>query len=270
VQHTIFDEQRAQMADMLRPERWLVRTKAHQSSPLSSSVPRLRLFCFPYAGGGASIFRAWSSYLPEDIEVCPLYLPGRESRFKEPPFTRISPLVRVLAHVMHPYLDMPFAIFGHSMGALISFELVRYLRQAQMPEPTHLFVSAHRAPQLPDIHPSLQHLSDEAFLEKLMQLGGTPQEILQQAEFMQLMLPTIRADFTLCENYAYADELPFSYPITAFGGRQDTTVSEQELLAWREQTQSNFKLHMFPGDHFFLREHVRELAQTIGDALSHL
>lgn len=242
---------------MLRTERWLVRTKARQSSP------RLRLFCFPYAGGGALIYRTWSSYLPEDIEVCPVYLPGRESRFNEPAFTHVSSLVRVLAHVLRPYLDIPFAFFGHSMGALISFELARYLRQAHMSEPKHLFVSAHRAPQLPDMRASLHHLSDAAFLERLAQLGGTPQEILQQTEFMQLMLPTIRADFTLCEDYTYHAELPFTYPITAFGGIDDKTVSEQELQAWREQTQSDFTLHMFLGDHFFLREHMRELVQYI-------
>jgi medium-chain acyl-[acyl-carrier-protein] hydrolase len=255
------------MADLLRTERWLVRTKARQSSP---SLPRLRLFCFPYAGGGASIYRAWSSYLPESIEVCPIYLPGRESRFNEPAFTRISPLVRVLAHVLRPYLDVPFAFFGYSMGALISFELARYLRQAQMPEPAHLFVFAHRAPQLPDRRTSLQQLSDDAFLEKLAQLGGTPQEVLQQTEFMQLMLPTIRADFMLCENYSYTDEPPLTYPITAFGGSQDTMVREQELQAWREQTQGAFALHMFPGDHFFLRDHTRKLVQNISDALSYL
>ena len=251
------------MAKLLQTERWLVRTKARQVSP----PPRLRLFCFPYAVGGASIYRTWSSYLPEDIEVCPIYLPGRESRFNEPAFTRVSPLVRVLAHVLRSYLDVPYALFGHSMGALISFELARYLRQARMPEPTHLFVSAHRAPQLPDMQPSLSNLPDSAFLEQLAQYGGTPHEILQQTEFLQMMLPTIRADFTLCRDYSYDDEPPFAYPVTAFGGIDDRTVSEQELQAWREQTQSNFALHMFPGDHFFLREHARELVQYIGETL---
>ena len=262
MQPTISDEQRAQIAEMLRPERWLVRTKARQSSP-----PRLRLFCFPYAGGGASIYRTWSSYLPEDIEVCPVHLPGREARIKEPAFTRIAPLVRVLAHVLQSSLDVPFAFFGHSMGALISFELSRYLRQAKLPEPQHLFISAHRAPQLPDMRSRVSHLSDNEFLNHLLRLGGTPSEILRETELMQIMLPTLRADFTLCDTYSYTADPTFTYPITAFGGIDDKTVSEQELQAWREQTTSNFTLHMFPGDHFFLREHARELVQSIGDAL---
>lgn len=249
---------------MLRPERWLMRTKVRQSPP------RLRLFCFPYAGGGAAIYRTWSSYLPEDIEVCPVHLPGRELRIKEPAFTHIAPLVRVLAHVLRPRMDVPFAFFGYSMGALISFELARYLQQAQMPEPQHLFVSAHRAPHLPDIHASVSHLSDSEFLSHIFRLGGTPVEILRETELMQMMLPTLRADFTLCEKYTYTAESPFTHPITAFGGIDDKTVSEQELQAWREQTTSDFTLHMFPGDHFFLREHVHELVQCIGEALDNI
>ena len=260
MQPTISSEQRAQIADMLRTERWLVRTKARQS-------PRLRLFCFPYAGGGASIYRTWSNYLPDDIEVCPIHLPGRETRIKEPAFTRVGPLVHVLAHVLQSNMDVPFAFFGHSMGALLSFELARYLRQAQMPEPKHLFVSAHRAPQLPDMRLKVSHLPDNEFLNHLLRLGGTPSEILRETELMHIMLPTLRADFILCELYTYTSEPPFTYPITAFGGIDDKTVSEQELQAWREQTTSDFALHMFPGDHFFLREHARELVQVIGDAL---
>ena len=231
------------------------------------SLPRLRLFCFPYAGAGVAIYRSWSNHLPQDIEVCPVHLPGREARIKEPAFTHLSSLVRVLAHVLRPYMDVPFAFFGYSMGALISFEFARYLRQAQMLEPVHLLVSAHRAPQLPDTRAHIHSLSDAELIDKLSQLGGTPNEILQQTELMKMMLPTLRADFTLCETYSYVAQAPFAYPITAFGGEQDKMVSEQELQGWYEQTQDDFMLHMFSGDHFFLRDHTRELMQLIGDAL---
>lgn len=245
------------MTNLLQTRRWIVQTKA------CSSPPRLRLFCFPYAGGGVGTYRLWSNYLPEDIEVCPIYLPGREVRYKEPAFTRLSPLVRVLAHVLRSTLDVPFALFGHSMGALISFELARYLRETHMPEPIHLFVSAHWAPQLPARGTPMHSLSDAAFIDKLAQFGGTPREVLQQTELMQAILPALRADFTLCETYTYENGQPLSYPITAFGGEQDTLISEQELQAWHEQTQSTFTLHMLPGDHFFLRDHARELVQQI-------
>ena len=185
-------------------------------------------------------------------------------RLKEPAFTRLSPLVRVLATALHPVLDVPFAFFGYSMGALISFELARYLRHADMPEPIHLLVAAHRAPQLPDRRPPIHHLSDDVLLDRLTQLGGTPQEILQQTELMKIMLPIIRADFALCETYSYAADEPLDYPITAFGGLKDTSVSEQELQAWREQTRNTFALHMIPGDHFFIRSHVQALLEHIG------
>lgn len=247
---------------MMRLERWVVQAKRRSSSP-----PRLRLFCFPYAGGGATIYRSWSDYMPGDIEVCPVYLPGRESRFNEPAFTRLDPLVRVLAHVLQPLMDVPYAFFGHSMGSLISFELARYLRQAHMPEPMHLLVAAHRAPQLPDLRTPVHHLSDAALFDRLFQLGGTPGELLQHTELMQMMLPMLRADFALCETYTYTAQPAFSYPITAFGGKQDHLVSEHELQAWKEQTQAPFSLHLLPGDHFFLREQVSTLVQCIGEVL---
>ncbi len=124
---------------------WIIRTKTQ---------PRLRLFCFPYAGGGASIYRLWSSKLPNEVEACPIQLPGRENRIAEPLYTHIAPLVAELALVMRPYQDIPYMFFGHSLGALVAFELARYQRRNHLPEPTHLFVQriAHpnyRASRLP-------------------------------------------------------------------------------------------------------------------------
>ena len=119
-----------------------------------------RLFCFPYAGGGASIFRTWPERLPPDIEVCAIQLPGREDRFGEPTFENLSSVIDVLADVLCPYTDFPFAFFGHSLGALISFELTRRLRRQKTPCPMQLFVSGHRAPQIPDPDPPIHQLPD--------------------------------------------------------------------------------------------------------------
>ena len=235
---------------------------------VSKVQPRLRLFCFPYAGGGSSIFRLWSNGLPADVEVCPVYLPGRESRLNEAAFTQISPLVQTVAQVLHPHLNTPFAFFGHSMGALISFELARYLRRSHHRLPTHLFVSSHRAPQLPRLEPDTYNLPEPAFIDAVYRLGGTPQEVLQHEELVQMLLPTLRADFTLCETYLYSKEEPLTCPITAFGGEQDHTVSAQQLSAWREQTQSAFTLHMLPGDHFFLQKYQHLLLRALSRQLS--
>jgi medium-chain acyl-[acyl-carrier-protein] hydrolase len=213
---------------------------------------RLRLFCFPYAGGGASIFRTWSNYLPAQVEVCPVQIPGRETRLMETPYKRLTLLIDVLAEALAPFLDKPFVLFGHSMGALISFELVRWLRQHAMPQPIRLLVSGARAPQLSDQEPHLHHLPEKEFVEAILHLNGTPEDVLRHKELMQIILPYLRADFELCETYVYQPEAPLSIPITVFGGWQDKKVKPHELGDWREQTLKACVIHMFSGDHFFL------------------
>jgi medium-chain acyl-[acyl-carrier-protein] hydrolase len=215
---------------------------------------RLRLFCLPYAGAGALIFHKWSDALPRDIEVCPIQLPGRGTRLTEPPFTQLSCLIEALARVLVPLLDKPFAFFGHSLGALIGFELARQIRRQHGLHPVRLFVSAGRAPQIPHRAPPIHTLPDNEFLTELRRLNGTPRELLDHEELMEVMLPIVRADFALYETYLYSAEPPLTCPISAFGGLQDRKVSASDLEAWRSQTSASFSLRMFPGDHFFLKE----------------
>ena len=145
---------------------------------------KLRLFCFHYAGGGASVFRTWSDSLPESVEVCAIELPGRGMRLRESPFTQLEPLVQHLASTLLPYLDKPFAFFGHSMGGLVSFELTRLLRTEYGVSPVHLFVSGHRAPQVPDPDPPIHTLPESEFLQELRRFNGTPEAVLKNAELM--------------------------------------------------------------------------------------
>jgi medium-chain acyl-[acyl-carrier-protein] hydrolase len=213
---------------------------------------RLRLFCFPYAGGGALIYRTWSDGLPADVEVCPVQLPGRGTRMLEPLFTQLSPLIQALAQALLPLLDKPFVFFGHSLGALVSFELARQLRRQYDMQPVRLFVSAGRAPQLPHRGLPVHTLPDRDFLAELRRLNGTPRAVLEHEELMQIALPVLRADFAVYETYVYATELPLNCPISTFGGLRDRAVSQSDLEAWREQTSGSVSLQMFPGDHFFL------------------
>ncbi|MBD2665592.1 hypothetical protein B6N60_03548 [Richelia sinica FACHB-800] len=220
--------------------------------PKPNPLANLRLFCFPYAGGSSFIFRNWPDSLSPSVEVCTIELPGRGRQIQLRPFDRIEPLVNAIASVISPYLDKPFAFFGHSMGGLVSFELTRLLRQHYGLLPVHLFISGRRAPQLPDSKPSVHNLPEAEFIAELHRLNGTPPAVLGNAELMQLFLPILRADFAVLETYIYHPEPPLECPITVFGGLEDTEVDCNQLQAWQEQTKADFNLHMFPGNHFFI------------------
>src|SRR5579872_609729 len=219
-----------------------------------SPKARLRLFCFPYAGAGALIFRTWSDGLPADVEVCPVQLPGRGTRLMERPFIHLSPLVEALAQALAPLLDKPFAFFGHSLGALVAFELTRRIRREYGVHPARLFVSAGRAPQTPRGGPTIHALPEKELLAELRMLNSVPSQLLEHEELMAIMLPLLRADFSVYETYVYANEPPLNCPISAFGGLQDQRVKDCDLEAWRVQTSVSFSRRMFPGDHFFLKQ----------------
>jgi medium-chain acyl-[acyl-carrier-protein] hydrolase len=227
---------------------------------------RLRLFCFPYAGASALIFRNWSDGLPADVEVCPIQLPGRGTRLMERPFTRLTLLIEALAPALAPLLDKPFAFFGHSLGALISFELARLIRRQYRVGSFRVFVSGGRAPQIPHRDLPVHTLPDREFLAELRRLNGTPSELLDHEELMEVMLPILRADIAMYETYLYSAEPPLDCPISAFGGLQDRRVSISDLEAWRTQTDATFSLRMFPGDHFFLKQPL--LLQALSQELS--
>ena len=242
--------------------------------PQPNPQARLRLFCFPYAGGNAMIYRQWQSGLPQTIEVCPVQLPGRGKRIKEPPFDHARLLVEEVARALLPFFDKPFAFFGHSMGGLIGFELARHLRRNYNLQPAHLFVSGRRPPQLPRHEPNTFDLPEAEFMEALRKLQGTPPEVLQQPELMQLLLPLLRADFALCETYAYTVEPPLDCPLSVFGGLNDDDIERAQLEAWASQTNAATKVRMLPGDHFFINTQqpllLRVLTQDLQPLMSSL
>jgi len=229
---------------------------------------RLRLFCFSYAGGGASVYRTWHRDLPSDIEVLPVQLPGREGRLKEERFRHIDPLIETLMEVLPRYLDMPFAFFGHSLGAIVAYELTQKLRAELGKSPLYLMVSARRAPQVPPDEEPIYALSPEEFYEKLREFEGTPAEVLEHPELMELLEPLLRADFELNDTYEAKPDAPLlDCPITAFGGLEDKDVSRENLEAWREVTRGPFRLRMFPGGHFYLHEGRNALIAAVAQDL---
>lgn len=227
---------------------------------------RMRLFCFPFAGGSAAVFRTWSQGLPPAVEVCAVQPPGRERRMSEAPFRRLDALVEAVAEAMEPLLDRPFAFFGHSMGAKVAFELAQRQRHRGRPQPSRLFVSGSRAPHMPDDEPPLHALPDDELIQELHELGGTPREVLDNDELMRLLLPLLRADFEVNETYDPASHEPLDCPLSAFGGLRDPEVPPETVEGWREHTRGAFRRRMFEGHHFFLLEQQQELvAEVLSD-----
>ncbi len=214
------------------------------------------------------MFRSWagSESIP-DIEVCAVQLPGREARITESPVGDIRQLVKTLREELEPYLERPFAFFGHSIGALVSFELARELRRSAGVQPRHLFASGCPAPHLPGSE-RIFDLPDDEFLERLHGFNGTPPEVLNHPELMQLMLPALRADLSLRDRYLYGEEPPLTCPITAFGGMSDHLVDSLMSRAWRRHTNQRFQLWLFQGDHFFLRSAQETMLETLFSELA--
>jgi medium-chain acyl-[acyl-carrier-protein] hydrolase len=230
--------------------------------------PSLRLFCFPYAGAGTSAFRQWSADLPIDIELCCVELPGRETRYREAPFTRVADLIEAASPFLRPHMSAPFALFGHSMGALLCFELARELRRLGGPAPLHLFVSGALAPHLPDPEPPLHDLPDREFLDEVgRRYDGIPPAVLEHPDLVQLLLPVLRADVTILETYVYRDEPPLDCPMTALGGLDDRHVKREDLAAWSEHTSGPFAMELFPGNHFFIQSAKKDVLRLLGNTL---
>lgn len=239
---------------------------------------RLRLFCFSYAGGGAVVYRPWALAMPAEIEVCAVLLPGRESRLREPPVRSMSELLSALLPALEPQLDRPFAFFGHSMGAVVAHELARVLQQRGGPVPQRLLISGRRAPHLPEREPPIHQLGDDAFVAEIQRrYNGIPAEVLQYPELLELLLPALRADMsvieTLLPHATGQAPVPFSGPISAFGGRDDARATRQELEGWQAHTPEPLVMRQFAGGHFYLNDTETRnalIATVVSDLEPHL
>jgi len=198
------------------------------------------------------MYHAWGAGL-DDIEICAVQLPGREGRLLEKPFDSLSRLLDPLTTALSSFLDQPFVIFGHSLGAILGFEVIRELRRRGAPPPSKLIVSGRRAPGALVIPPQLRHLSDERFVEALCrEYGGIPKALREDPELLKVFLPALRADFTLLETYVYQKENPLDCPISAVGGTDDRHSTLESLESWRSLTTGVFTTQQLPGGHFYL------------------
>lgn len=206
------------------------------------------LYCVPHAGAGASVYRRWADRL--DAAVVGVQPPGREQRRRDPAMPDVAAAGRAVAEAIAARPG-PFTLFGHSLGALIAFEAARVLVGVGR-SPERLIVSGARAPQLPRTPGAL--LTDAQLLDRLKELGGTPAQLFDYPELLDLFVPVVRADFALVGGYRYAAGAPLALPVAALGGVSDPEVPRADLLAWRAQAGGAFEAALFPGGHFFLHE----------------
>lgn len=244
------------MSDLKINNPWILQPKLNYSTSLN-------LICFPPGGCGASIFNSWSKYLPSGLAISAVQLSGRETRFKEVAFSNMDLLIPELLTGILPYIkDVPFAVFGHSVGALIAFEFVHQLYQNNFPIPEHLIVSGRRAPHIP-LDKILHLQPDSALIEELRLIGGTSDLILDDPELMSLFLPIVRADFTINETYQVGDEFSVSCPILAIGGYDDPLVNQDFLEQWRQYTTGEFESIMLSGGHMAFKENPQPLLDVV-------
>lgn len=227
-------------------------------------IKELRIFCLPYAGGGASVFRNWSDYLPDFIDICPIQLPGREDRILESAIKDMDELVDILKKEIHDYLDLPYIIFGHSLGARIGFELTRSLINEYGIKPLQLIVAGSRAPEIPEPNP-LHHLPDDKFIKELKRFSGTPEEVLDNKDLMGIFIPSLRADFSIDETWIFLEDEPLEIPITAFYGTDDPEASKKEISGWENHTSSDFELIPVKGEHFFINDEQDSFLKLLSD-----
>jgi medium-chain acyl-[acyl-carrier-protein] hydrolase len=228
----------------------------------------IRLICLPHAGAGASVYRAWGASLPDGIAACPVQMPGREQRRREPLLHSAIDVARQLAPCVVSMIRAPYAIFGHSTGALCTFELCREIRRLGGALPSHLFVAGRRAPQLPMPRTELASLQAAELAAVLRRLGGTPEDVLMNPSILMMIQPMLAADFTVNEAYTFYAEAPLDVPMTAFAGIGDPGAGPDDMAGWRDQTTAPWRMVALNGGHFAIFDNASIVQQQIATDLA--
>lgn len=240
----------------MQENKWLITFKKNPQA-------KTRLFAFHHSGGGASTYFPWIKDLSPAVELIAIQLPGREGRFHEPLSNRIEDIVRNVSNEFAFYTDKPFFIFGHSLGALLSFEFAKFIRKTRSISPYYIIVSANKAPHIPLRRKSFSQLDIPSLKAELALYGGINKEILDNEEFFNIFYPILMNDFSIFENYSYKNSQPFLCDMLALSGTQDQSVQKKEILAWARHIKGHFKHISFPGDHFFLKSNQIKILKII-------
>ena len=238
--------------------------------PKPNPKAKARLFCFHYAGGTAEMYHKWAEEIPEEIELCSIQLPGRSKRINETPYKDIETLIDELHNAIKPYLDVPFAYFGHSMGAMILFDYTQYLFKRNLTLPFYLLIAARKAPNIQSFHPHLHNLTDDEMIGFVRGLDIRPDAFFDNQDLLKKSIPMIKSDFEIVEKWKFdTDTVPLSIPIWVFGGESDEYVSKNELESWKNFTKVDFKAQHFVGDHFFILDdsHRKTILKIITESI---
>ena len=236
--------------------------------PQSNPNADLKLFCFPYAGGSAATYMSWAKSLPANAELIPVQLPGRANRLFEPAYSNMDSLISELLNEIEPMLNQPYILFGHSLGSRVAFELMAQCKKSGLPIPEHFIASGSRGPQNCSFEKPIHHLSNEDFILKLMELNGTPKEVLENEELMTLCLPLLRADFELAHTYSYTSNEKFNCAVSILGGEEDHDITRCDLLSWGDFFSQSQKLHFLPGDHFFIESDKQQVLKIVNSIIN--
>lgn len=230
--------------------------------------PKYRVFCFPYAGGSAAVYRTWNIDFPQEIEVCAVEIPGR-IQLRTPPAQNLPELIDAILPDMEVFLDKPFVFFGHSFGAIIAYEVAKRFQQENKPLPEHLWLSSRRAPQLPLNQASTYQLDDEAFIEAMQrQYNAIPPQILNEKELLNLLLPILKADIRINEMYVGELNPVLNIPLTIMHGLQDNSISREQLQQWSAVTSASSEILVFAGGHFFIDAERKSLTRKIVEKIN--
>ena len=240
-------------------DRWIVRSAKNNSI-------KSRLFCFPYAGGNAGIYKDWVQHF-EETEIVAIQLPGRSNRFSEACIDNLASCVEEILHSVKHLLDKPFAFFGHSLGAIIAYELLRKIPERQYTNCLQLFVSGRIAPDLVSPNPKISHLPNDQFKKVLKQYEGTDIELLKNDDLMDVLIPMLRSDFKMIETYHHQHKSPLKTPITTLSGKDDLFVDFDAVSEWQRFSGKPLTHHSFDGNHFFVDKNRAEIAQLVSNIM---
>lgn len=230
------------------------------------AAPRFTLICLPHAGGSAGFYRPWAALLPPEVELLAIQYPGREDRFEDPEAAGMDELVGAVADAVAPLLDVPYALFGHSMGSAVAWELAHELHRRHVPGPRRLFASGRAAPGTA-VTGQLHRQNDDVLGDELVRLGGTDREVLADPELRSLVLTAVRHDYRIIETHRPPDRPPLACPLHVLTGSADPELGEARSRdragGWADLTTARIEVRVFSGDHFYLTPRRREVVATV-------